>query len=77
MATRPKASMAKSEAGLWLLFLIASPFVGGWALMLGIGVLHHEWWSAVPTIGYWPAVFAWMAFAYAAKWTRSYEPRKD
>lgn len=31
------------------------PF-GGWTLMLAVGVVHHEWWPAVPTIGYWWAV---------------------
>ncbi len=28
----------------------------GWWFMLGVGVIHHEWWPAVPTIGYWWAV---------------------
>lgn len=28
----------------------------GWAFMLAVGVLHAQWWSTVPTIGFWPAV---------------------
>jgi len=28
----------------------------GWALMLAIGVIHHEWIPQCPTIGYWWAV---------------------
>ena len=29
-----------------------------WLLMLGVGVLHAQWWPAIPTIGYWTAVVA-------------------
>lgn len=25
----------------------------GWFLMLAVGVIHHEWIRACPTIGYW------------------------
>lgn len=32
--------------------------VDGWMLMLGVGILHAEWWPAMPTIGYWWAVLA-------------------
>ena len=28
----------------------------GWLFMLAVGVLHHEWWPQIPTIGYWWAV---------------------
>ena len=31
-------------------------FGNGWFLMLAVGVAHHEWWPALPTIGYWWAV---------------------
>ena len=31
-------------------------FLQGWMFMLGVGVVHAEWWSSVPTIGYWWAV---------------------
>lgn len=30
--------------------------LGGWALMLAVGVIHHEWIPQCPTIGYWSAV---------------------
>ncbi len=25
----------------------------GWMLMLGIAIIHHNWWPAIPTVGYW------------------------
>lgn len=28
----------------------------GWLLMLGVGVAHHEWIAAAPTIGFGPAM---------------------
>jgi uncharacterized membrane protein len=31
------------------------PF-GGWALMLGLGILHHEATVAVPPLGFWTCV---------------------
>jgi hypothetical protein len=31
------------------------PFLGGWLLMLAVGVVHHEW-PAVPPFAYWPCV---------------------
>jgi drug/metabolite transporter (DMT)-like permease len=30
--------------------------LGGWLLMLAIGIAHHDWLPQLPTIGYWPAV---------------------
>lgn len=35
--------------------LLIAPF-DGWVLMLTVGWVHHLWWPAVPTIGYWTAV---------------------
>jgi hypothetical protein len=33
--------------------------IGGWYLMLGIGVIHHEWIAQCPTIGYgWAILLA-------------------
>lgn len=31
-------------------------FLGGWALMLAVGVAHAEWLPGLPTVGYWPSV---------------------
>lgn len=42
-------------AGLLLLEAL-SALLFGWLFMLAVGVVHHEWWPAVPTIGYWWAV---------------------
>lgn len=30
--------------------------IGGWELMLAVGLAHAEWVPALPTIGYWWAV---------------------
>jgi hypothetical protein len=30
--------------------------IGGWELMLAVGVAHAEWVPALPTIGYWWSV---------------------
>lgn len=30
--------------------------IRGWALMLGVGVIHNHWLPQVPGIGYWWAV---------------------
>ncbi|MDH2424829.1 hypothetical protein [Sphaerisporangium sp. TRM90804] len=37
-------------AGGWLL--------SGWALMLLVGVLHHQWWPVIPTMSYGTALLA-------------------
>lgn len=29
---------------------------GGWYLMLSVGIVHHDWIHALPTLGYWRAV---------------------
>lgn len=36
--------------------------VVAWALMLIVGILHHDWWPAIPTIPFWPCVA--VAFLY-------------
>lgn len=41
------------------------PF-GGWALMLGLGVLHHEVSPAVPALGFW-ICFVLVALAACVK----------
>lgn len=38
-----------------VIVFFARPFLGGWVLMLFIGVLYHQDWSPRP-LGYWPAV---------------------
>lgn len=49
-------------------FLAAEPLLAGWLLMLAVGVAHADWWPAVPTISYWPAVTlaALLSAAFAA-----------
>ena len=52
-----KAVTAVIGAVLAALFLSAVfGLVAGWALMLAVGVIHHEWITSCPTIGYWWAV---------------------
>lgn len=31
-------------------------FYGAWMFMLAVGVIHHEWIPACPTIGFWWAL---------------------
>ena len=38
-----------------LVRLMLAP-LDGLFLMLAVGIVHHEWWAAVPTIGYWWAI---------------------
>jgi hypothetical protein len=39
-----------------LLLSIAGALLGGWMLMLAVGIAHGEWISELPTIGYKAAV---------------------
>lgn len=47
-------------AVLWALLVSAVySLVAGWAFMLAVGVIHHEWIASCPTIGYgWAVVVA-------------------
>jgi hypothetical protein len=38
------------------LFSAIMAFIGGWWLMLTIGIAHHEWTNQIPAIGYGTAV---------------------
>lgn len=33
------------------IFIVILPLIA-WVFMLGVGVVHHEWLPAMPTIGY-------------------------
>lgn len=37
-------------------FALIGALLGGWLLMLTVGVIHGEWLHDMPTIGYWSAV---------------------
>lgn len=39
-------------------FAIGGWLLSAWALMLFVGVLHHEWWAVIPTMGYDTALLA-------------------
>lgn len=41
---------------IYVVFGLGESMLKGLLLMLGVGILHHEWTTALPTIGYWPAV---------------------
>lgn len=34
----------------------AGAIVGGWLLMLTVGVIHGEWLPMMPTLGFWSAL---------------------
>lgn len=42
--------MTKFAASLTI--IAVALFVGAWLLMITVGVLHHEWWSFIPTMSY-------------------------
>jgi hypothetical protein len=37
---------------LLLLLMVPLTLADAGLLMLGVGVLHHEWWAVVPTMSY-------------------------
>lgn len=41
---------------LFLIIVAAGALIGGWLLMLTVGVIHGEWLPMMPTIGYVSAV---------------------
>lgn len=44
---------------IYLITALTLTPLNGWMLMFAIGVAHHQWWSAVPTIGYgWAVLLA-------------------
>ena len=49
-----------------LLLMALGPLFGGWALMLGLGVVHHEISAEVPAVGYWPCVLLFWVLAVLA-----------
>lgn len=50
---------------------IAYWFLQPWFFMLAVGVIHAEWWPAVPTIGYWWAwVILWLLNNSFGRYTR-------
>lgn len=40
--------------GVVLNVIVALPL--GWFFMLAVGIAHHDWWPAIPPIGFWWAV---------------------
>ena len=35
---------------------VIEAFLGGWLLMLAVGIAHTYWLPALPTVGYWTSV---------------------
>lgn len=55
MATRPRvrrSSVAWDDIFVGLVLT----FIGAWVFMLLVGVIHHEWIAALPTLGWWPSL---------------------
>lgn len=60
LVRKDKARKSRRKALVKFLGVLAQ-FVGRWLfgglwLMLAVGVVHHEWLPACPTIGFWWAV---------------------
>lgn len=47
----------------FVLAAVTAP-LGGWSLMLLLGVLYHEFSASIPPVGYWPCV-AVVALSYS------------
>jgi hypothetical protein len=47
-----------------LLLTLAIALLGGWLLMLLLGVLHGSFTEAAPTPGFWPCVAVWALVTY-------------
>jgi hypothetical protein len=37
---------------LFLLLALAGVSLGSWSLMLIVGIMHNDWWSFIPPMGY-------------------------
>lgn len=59
----PVLSRVEVQGAPWL---FAVPLAAGmlllvsWLFMLGVGVVHGEWLSGLPTIGFWASVKIWI-----------------
>jgi hypothetical protein len=49
MTTKPSTA---SRVGYFLSHWLMT-VQGGWLFMLAVGIVHHEWIPACPTIGFW------------------------
>lgn len=49
------------------LILLAGVFLlGGWVLMILLGLLHSFVWAAIPALGFWPSVVVYAALSFIA-----------
>lgn len=63
---------------LGVLLILGSWVAMSWALMLFVGVLHHELSPAIPAIGFWAAGRIELAFSLLrAVWLACYQIGKD
>lgn len=56
---RTRREQARAFAGKFWKGLIGGAthwLIDGWMFMLAVGLVHHEWAHAVPTVGFWWAV---------------------
>ncbi len=61
-----------------LLLIVASWLVTSWALMLFVGVLHHELSPAIPAVGFWSAAKIELALSLViAVWLAGHEIGKE
>lgn len=54
-----------------LLVSAVTSFIGGWEFMLAVGIMHRQWWPALPTIGYWWAVLVVVLLRGTFSYSRS------
>jgi hypothetical protein len=61
MATRPSMS-SRTEAITDFLTGVALTFAGAWWLMIGVGIIHHQWLPGLPTLAWWNALLIFVVF---------------
>ncbi|MFA9272611.1 MAG: hypothetical protein ACEQSX_18040 [Baekduiaceae bacterium] len=58
-----RAMLSPAQAVVTNVFIA---LIRGWALMLAVGVAHHDWTARIPPMGYWTAVLLTALFPIAA-----------
>lgn len=73
MATHPVSRRRKKDTAMILAefaLSVGTLLYGAWMLMLGVGVVHHEWLPQLPTIGYGNSVLLMFLVSGVANATR-------
>lgn len=56
MATRPRVRRDRSDVVAEFVTSVLLMLLGAWVFMLLVGVIHHEWIAALPTLDWWSSL---------------------